>query len=62
MSIITNAIIFSKKKKTANQKLHYLKVIKNEIIENKSNYPKISNLIKGINDVLVENGQKPILI
>jgi len=52
----------NKMKKTAKQKRHYLQVIKNDIIENKSNYPKISNLIKGINDVLVENRQKPILI
>ncbi|MEX2312444.1 MAG: HD domain-containing protein [Nitrosopumilaceae archaeon] len=52
----------SKRKRTANQKLHYLKVIKNDIIENKSNYPKISNLIKGINYVLVKNGQKSVLI
>ncbi|MEX0640852.1 MAG: HD domain-containing protein, partial [Nitrosopumilaceae archaeon] len=52
----------SKRKNTANQKLHYLKVIKNDIIENKSNYPKISNLIKGINYVLVKNGQKSVLI
>jgi len=52
----------NKRKKTANQKLHYLKVIKNDIIENKSNYPKISNMIDGINNVLVENMQKPVLI
>ena len=52
----------NKMKKTVKQKLHYLKVIKNDIIENKSNYPKISNLIKGINNVLVENRQKPVLI
>ena len=52
----------NKMKKTAKQKRHYLLVIKNDIIENKSNYPKISNLIKGINNVLVENRQKPVLI
>ncbi len=52
----------NKMKKTAKQKRHYLQVIKNDIIENKSNYPKISNLIKGINDVLVANRQKPVLI
>jgi len=52
----------NKMKKTVKQKLHYLKVIKNDIIENKSNYPKISNLIKGINNVLIENRQKPVLI
>ncbi len=52
----------NKMKKTAKQKRHYLQVIKNDIIENKSNYPKISNLVKGINDVLVENRQKPVFI
>ncbi len=52
----------NKMKKTAKQKRHYLLVIKNDIIENKSNYPKISNLIKGINSVLVKNRQKPVLI
>jgi len=52
----------NKMKKTAKQKRHYLNVIKNDIIENKSNYPKISNLIKGINSVLVKNRQKPVLI
>jgi len=52
----------NKRKKTAKQKRHYLLAIKNDIIENKSNYPKISNLMKGINDVLVENRQKSVLI
>jgi len=50
------------KRKTANQKRHYLNVIKKDIIENKSDYLKISNLIKGINNVLVENGQRSVLI
>jgi len=52
----------NQRKKTINQKLHYLRVIKNDIIKNKSNYPKVSNLITGINNVLIENGQKPIAI
>ena len=52
----------NQKKKTVNQKLHYILVIKNDIIENKTNYPKISNIIKGINDILVENSQKPVFI
>ena len=52
----------NQRKKTINQKLHYLKVIQNDMIENKSNYPKISNIIKGINDVLAQNGQKPVII
>jgi len=52
----------NKRKKTANQKRHYLNVIKKDIIENKSDYLTISNLIKGINNVLVENGQRPVFI
>jgi len=52
----------NKMKNTAKQKRRYLQAIKNDIIENKSNYPKISNLIKGINNVLVKNRQKPVLI
>ena len=52
----------NQRKKTINQKLNYLKVIKNDITENKLNYPKVSNLIKGINDVLVKNGQKHVII
>ncbi len=50
----------NQKKKTINQILHYLKVIKNDITDNKSNYPKITNIVKGINDILVKNGQRPV--
>jgi len=52
----------NQKKNTINQKLNYLKVIKNDITENKSNYPKITNIVKGINDTLVKNGQRPVSI
>ncbi len=52
----------NQRKKTVNQKLRYILVIKNDIMENKTNYPKISNIIKGINDTLVENRQKPVFI
>jgi len=62
MAKLNSKMSKNKMKKTAKQKRHYLNVIKNDIIENKSNYPKISNLIKGINSVLVKNRQKPVLI
>lgn len=60
--LASSKISKNQRKKTINQKLHYLKIIKNDLTESKSNYPKISNLIAGINNVLVENGQKPILV
>ena len=52
----------TKKKKTVKQKLHYLRVIKNEISEHLEEYPKISELIHGINQVLKEYHQKPITL
>ncbi|HEY7366921.1 MAG TPA: bifunctional (p)ppGpp synthetase/guanosine-3',5'-bis(diphosphate) 3'-pyrophosphohydrolase, partial [Nitrosopumilaceae archaeon] len=60
--LASSKISKNQRKKTINQKLHYLKVIKNDLTESKSNYPKISHVIQGINDMLVKNGQKPILI
>jgi (p)ppGpp synthase/HD superfamily hydrolase len=60
--LASSKISKNQRKKTINQKIHYLKVIKNDIIESKSNYPKISNIIQGINDVLVKNGQKSIIL
>jgi len=35
----------TRKKKTVKQKLQYLRVIKNDISEHKSDYPKISTLV-----------------
>ncbi len=61
-NLASSKISKNQRKKTINQKLHYLKIIKKDLAESKSNYPKISNLIAGINTVLVENGQKPILV
>ena len=49
----------NQKKKSINKIINYLRVIKTDIIENQSNYPKISNILNGINDTLVKNGQKP---
>jgi len=52
----------TKKKKTVKQKLHYLRVIKNEISEHKSEYPKVSTLVDGINQIIHNYHQKPITI
>jgi len=52
----------NKKKKTINQKIHYLKVIKNDISQNKSDYPKVSALIDGINQIIGGYHQKPVII
>jgi hypothetical protein len=42
--------------------LHYLRIIKNDISENKSMYPKIQDIIDGINTIGIKFNQKPILI
>lgn len=52
----------NKKKKTINQKLYYLKVIKKDISQHKSDYPKVSALIDGINQIIVEYHQRPVII
>jgi len=48
--------------KTVKTKLHYLNIIKNEIIENKASVPRIQSIIDGINDVLIHYKQKPVFI
>lgn len=50
----------TKKKKTVNKILHYLRVIKNEISEHQSEYPKVSSLIDGVNQIARKYHQKPI--
>ena len=52
----------NQKKKTINKILNYLRVIKNDISDNKASYPKLVNIIQGINDVLQKNGQRPVSI
>jgi hypothetical protein len=48
----------TKRKKTVNQKLHYLRVIKNEISERKAEFPKVSLLVDGINQIAKNYHQK----
>ena len=52
----------TQKNKQIKKILHYLRIIKNDIIENKSEYPKIQEIIDGINTICIKFNQKPILI
>ena len=51
----------TKKLKQVKQKRHYLNVIKNELITNKSKVPRIQNIIDGINIIFSRHKQKPII-
>jgi guanosine-3',5'-bis(diphosphate) 3'-pyrophosphohydrolase len=60
---ISNAPISKTQKNKQVKKLfHYLRVIKKEISENKSDYPKIQELIAGINAVGSKFKQRPVKI
>jgi guanosine-3',5'-bis(diphosphate) 3'-pyrophosphohydrolase len=60
---ISNAPISKTQKNKQVKKLfHYLRVIKKEISENKSDYPKIQELIVGINAVGSKFKQRPVII
>jgi (p)ppGpp synthase/HD superfamily hydrolase len=52
----------NQKNKQIKKILHYLRVIKNDISENKSKYPKIQEIIDGINTISIKFNQNPILI
>jgi (p)ppGpp synthase/HD superfamily hydrolase len=52
----------TQKNKQIKKILHYLRIIKNDIIENKSEYPKIQEIIDGVNTICIKFNQKPILI
>jgi len=50
----------SKQLRYAKQKRHYLNVIKNDLISNKSKFPKIQNIVDSINVKLIRHKQRPI--
>ena len=52
----------TQKNKQIKKILHYLRIIKNDISEKKSMYPKIQDIIDGINTIGVKFNQKPIVI
>ena len=58
----TSTISKTQKNKQIRKILHYLKVIKNEISESKSEHPKIQDLVDGINTVAVKFKQQKISI
>jgi (p)ppGpp synthase/HD superfamily hydrolase len=52
----------TQKNKQIKKILHYLRIIKNDISENKSKYPKIQEIIDSINAISIKFHQKPISI
>lgn len=51
----------TKKIKQIKKNVYYLNIIKSDLINNKMNIPSTNTLISGINEVLVQFRQKPIL-
>lgn len=52
----------TQKNKQVKKIMHHLRVIKNDIIENRVVYPKIQEILDGVNTICVKFKQKPILI
>jgi (p)ppGpp synthase/HD superfamily hydrolase len=52
----------TQKNKKIRKILHYLRVIKSEISEEKSHYPRIQEMVDGINTVATKFRQRPVLI
>lgn len=60
---LTNASLSkTQKNKKIRKILHYLRVIKNEISEEKSKYPKIQDIVDGINSAAIKFKQRPVSI
>jgi len=60
--ITDSAISPTQKSKQIKKLIHYLRAVKNEIIENKSTYPKIQEIFDGVNIICIKFKQKPFLI
>lgn len=50
----------TKKKRIVTKKLHYLRIVKNDLARHLSEYPKLTSLIDGINQIAKEYHQRPI--
>ena len=50
----------TKKKRIVTKKLHYLRIVKNDLARHLSEYPKMTSLIDGINQIAKEYHQRPI--
>ncbi len=57
-----NSMSKTKKKKTVNKKIHYLRIIKNDLAQHTTEYPKIKLLVDGINQIITKYHQKPIIV
>jgi guanosine-3',5'-bis(diphosphate) 3'-pyrophosphohydrolase len=58
----TAPISKTQKNKQIKKILHYLRIIQKELSENKSTYPKIQEIIEGINTICIKFKQKPFSI
>ncbi|MEO9277830.1 MAG: HD domain-containing protein [Nitrososphaera sp.] len=56
-----SSVSSTKKIKQIRKNIHYLNIIKPDLIKNKTNMPSLSMLISGINEVLVQYRQRPVL-
>lgn len=52
----------TQKNKQVKKIIHYMRIIKNDISEKQSQYPKIAEIIDGINTICSKFHQKPIVI
>lgn len=52
----------TQKNKQVKKIIHYMRIIKNDISEKQSQYPKIVEIIDGINTICAKFHQKPIVI
>lgn len=60
---ISNATMSkNQKNKQIRKSFHYLRIIKKDLIQQKESYPKIQELLDGINSVGVKFRQRPIFI
>ena len=58
---IKNATLSKTKKvKTIRKIMHYLNMIKPDLVNNKDQVPGIASLINGINEIVISYGQRPI--
>ncbi|MDH3278258.1 MAG: HD domain-containing protein [Nitrosopumilus sp.] len=60
--IVVSPLSKNQKNKQVKKLFHYLTIIKKEISDNKSNYPKINEQISGINAVGLKFRQRPVII
>lgn len=58
--VVNSPISKTQKNKQIKKYVHYLRVIKNDIMKNKSIYPKIQEIVDGINIICIKFNQKPI--